>query len=111
MHTVRTLVPIKLKLIPPGNRCGTGVRRQVGMMETAVLHSHHNTCKKRTYGQPLHEYGFTGGSRLSKGEVCELWAIWIAEHARPYIIVDDNHVSDMISHAQTHAHFEPIIPL
>lgn len=66
-------------------------------METAVLHSHNSICKRKTFGEALHEFGFTGGSRLSEQEVRELWALWIAEHARPYVIVDDNHVSDNIA--------------
>lgn len=84
------------RLTVPCNRCGTNVKRQVGVMETAALRSHTNVCKKRTFGEPLHNFGFSGGSRLSEQEVRETWAIWISEHARPYVIVDDNHVGNTI---------------
>lgn len=104
---VCTCLPILIAtLIVLGNSCGAGVRRKVGVMETAVLHSHNTSCRRRTYGEPLHEFGFTGGSRLTEQEVRELWALWVAQHARPYIIVDDNHVSDRST--LTHSGFQLI---
>lgn len=74
-------------------RCGVNVRQKIGVTETTVLHSHTTTCQKRIKGVTLHGFGFTGGTRLSEQEVRESWALWIAHHARPYVIVSEHHVS------------------
>lgn len=96
----------QIKLILLENRCGVGVWRQVGVMETAVLHSHNSTCKRRAFSDLLHRFGFTGGSRLMEAGVREAWALWVAQQARPYVIVKDDHVSNITS--QYHACIKPI---
>ncbi|KAG8778498.1 hypothetical protein FRC12_024947 [Ceratobasidium sp. 428] len=69
--------------------CGEKVKRRIGYTTTSQLKYHVQNCK----GKPtvvLEDYGIFGGSQTpSAYDVRETVALWCAESARPFIIVQD----------------------
>jgi urease accessory protein UreF len=73
------------------------VPQQIGMMETLNLKHHSASCQEtRDQMQLLGAFGITGSSlRMSAEEVREHFALWVAEHARPFSVVHDHQVCSM----------------
>lgn len=75
-------------------RCGHIAKRAIGESYTSPLSSHTRVCANGSQSQQLGAFGITGGnlSRLTPVMVREYFALWTAENARPFSIVNDTHV-------------------
>jgi hypothetical protein len=64
-------------------------------METSNLKAHLATCAaSRKQSQLLASFGITSGRRMTPEDVREHVALWMAENARPFLTVNDHHVSE-----------------
>ncbi|KAF8593212.1 hypothetical protein BDV93DRAFT_516739, partial [Ceratobasidium sp. AG-I] len=73
--------------------CDRIVERAIGVSYTSGLASHSGKCGPTTkQGQSLGAYGITGGHLSTFEQVREYFALWVAESARLFCIVNDRFV-------------------
>ncbi|KAG8725979.1 hypothetical protein FRC10_007581, partial [Ceratobasidium sp. 414] len=74
------------------------IPQHFGTAETSSLTSHNNLCPgPRDKSQDLGEFGYTGGSaRLTREQVHEYFALWMAESARPFQMVEDRYLRKLL---------------
>ncbi|QRV99739.1 alpha-glucosidase C [Ceratobasidium sp. AG-Ba] len=72
--------------------CPFLVRRRIGASETTGLWNHVNKCAGRPKQMDLLDGFVTGSSvKMLEQEVQEFVALWLAENARPYLILTDQY--------------------
>jgi hypothetical protein len=71
------------------------IPQRYGTAETGSLTSHNNICPgPKDKSQDLDDFGYTGGAnRLTREQVREYFALWMAENARPFQMVEDRFVN------------------